>query len=106
MRSSQTLWISSRRNSLPDLDRGAAASQVATARLLLLANQLELLASLVNFGALFGFLMLHVAVIVSAIIAYVLINMATPAKIAGISWLIVGTGMVLVANRTRTAAST
>jgi len=94
---------------------------------LVLANQLELLASLVNFGALFGFLMLHVAVIVhyalrltsrdwlrhllvpligSAIIAYVLVNMAAPAKIAGISWLIVGTGMLLVANRARTAAQT
>jgi len=94
---------------------------------LLLANELELLASLVNFGALFGFLMLHMAVIVhyrlrlksrdwlrhllmpligAAIIAYVLINMATPAKIAGISWLIVGSGVLLVANRMRTAAST
>jgi amino acid transporter len=93
---------------------------------LLLANELELLASLVNFGALFGFLMLHVAVIAhyagrhksrdwmrhllipltgSAIIAYVLINMATPAKIAGISWLVVGIGMVFVSKRTRVAAA-
>jgi amino acid transporter len=93
---------------------------------LLLANELELLASLVNFGALFGFLMLHVAVIAhyavrhksrewmrhlltpltgAAIIAYVLINMATAAKIAGISWLVVGIGMVLIAKRTRAAAA-
>jgi amino acid transporter len=91
---------------------------------LLLANELELLASLVNFGALFGFLMLHVAVIVhyalrhksrdwmrhllmpligSAVIASVLINMATPAKIAGITWLIVGAGMLLVGPQRRAA---
>ena len=91
---------------------------------LLLANELELLASLVNFGALFGFLMLHVAVIAhyavrhksrdwmrhllipltgSAIIAYVLINMAIPAKMAGISWLVVGIGMVLVPKCMRVA---
>ena len=94
---------------------------------LLLANELELLASLVNFGALFGFLMLHVAVIVhyalrhksrdwmrhllmpligSAIIASVLINMATPAKVAGITWLLVGTGMLLISNRPRAATAT
>ena len=87
---------------------------------LLLAHELELLASLVNFGALFGFLMLHVAVIVHygvrgrsrdwlrhllvpltgfTIIAYVLIHMATPAKIAGISRLVVGAGMLLVSRR-------
>jgi len=93
---------------------------------LLLANELELLASLVNFGALFGFLVLHVAVIAhytlrqrsrdwmrhllvpligSAIIAYVLINMATPAKIAGLCWLAVGTGVLLVSKRTRAAAA-
>jgi amino acid transporter len=93
---------------------------------LLLANQLELLASLVSFGALFGFLMLHLAVIVhyvlrqksrdwlrhllmpligSAIIASVLINMATPAKIAGIAWLVVGVAAVLLANRTRLRAA-
>jgi len=86
---------------------------------LLLAHELELLASLVNFGALFGFLMLHAAVIVHyrlrtrshdwlrhllvpltgfMIIGYVLIHMATPAKIAGICWLAVGAG-VLVASR-------
>jgi amino acid transporter len=87
---------------------------------LLLAHELELLTSLVNFGALFGFLMLHVAVIVHywlgggsrdwlrhllvpftgfTIIAYVLIHMATPAKIAGICWLVVGGGMLLVSRR-------
>jgi len=87
---------------------------------LLLAHELELLASLVNFGALFGFLMLHVAVIVHyslrggsrdwrrhllvpftgfMIIAYVLIHMATPAKIAGVSWLVIGAGVLIVSTR-------
>lgn len=93
---------------------------------LLLAHELALLASLVNFGALFGFLMLHVAVIVHysvrggsrdwlrhllmpclgiAIIAYVLIHMATPAKIAGISWLVIGAGLLFLSDR-GTAATT
>jgi amino acid transporter len=92
---------------------------------LMLANELELLTSLVNFGALFGFLMLHVAVIVHflwrcrshdwlrhlltpligfAIIAYVLSNMATPAKLAGIAWLVMGTGTLLVSRRTHAVA--
>ena len=92
---------------------------------LLLASELELLSSLVNFGALFGFLMLHVAVIVHyrlrrrsrdwfrhlltpligiAIIAYVLINMATAAKIAGITWLMIGAGVLFGARRARPPA--
>ena len=87
---------------------------------MLLAHELELLASLVNFGALFGFLMLHVAVIVHyrlrgrsrdwprhllvplvgfLIIGYVLIHMATPAKIAGVGWLVVGAGVLIVSTR-------
>ena len=89
---------------------------------LLLAHELELLASLVNFGALFGFLMLHVAVIVHyrvrrrsrdwlrhllipsvgfTVIACVLIRMATPAKIAGLIWLVVGAGLLLLSGRRR-----
>src|SRR5262249_48563669 len=77
----------------------------------LLANQLELLTSLVNFGALTGFLLLHLTVIVHfiwrqkskqwlkhllvpligfVVIAYVLLNMALPAKIAGLIWLAIG----------------
>ncbi len=76
-----------------------------------LADQLGLLVSMINFGALTGFLMLHLSVIVHfmwrqrstqwikhllvpligfVIIAYVLLNMALPAKIAGIVWLFVG----------------
>jgi amino acid transporter len=88
---------------------------------LLLAQELELLVSLVNFGALFGFLMLHAAVIVHyrrsgsrdwlrrlvapligfAIIASVLIHMARPAKIAGVCWLAVGAAVLLLSTRRR-----
>jgi amino acid transporter len=84
---------------------------------LILANELQLLTSMVNFGALTGFLLLHASVIVHfmwrrrsrdwvrhllfpltgfVIIAYVLVNMATPAKVAGLSWLIVGAAALLV----------
>jgi amino acid transporter len=80
------------------------------------ANQLELLTAMVNFGALTGFLLLHASVIVHfmwrkkskqwgrhllvpligfIIIAYVLVNMALPAKIAGISWLTVGIAVLI-----------
>jgi len=78
---------------------------------LLLVSQVDLLASMVNFGALTGFLMLHLSVMVQfmwrqkskdwlrhllapligfLIIAYVLLNMASLAKLAGIAWLTVG----------------
>jgi amino acid transporter len=89
-----------------------------------MANQIEMLTSMVNFGALTGFLMLHVSVIVHfmwrqksndylrhllvpligfAIISYVLVNMALLAKAAGIAWLAVGVvaliGLKLSARR-------
>ena len=78
---------------------------------LALANQLLLLISMVSFGALTGFLMLHISVIVHfvlrqkskdwlrhlvvpligiAIVSYVLVNMAVEAKIAGLAWLAIG----------------
>jgi amino acid transporter len=78
---------------------------------LALANQLFLLISMVSFGALTGFLLLHVSVIVHfawrqkskdwlrhlvvpligfAINGYVLLNMAAEAKVAGFAWLAVG----------------
>ena len=84
---------------------------------LLLVNQLELLASMVNFGALTGFLFVHLSVIVQfivrhkgrrwirhllvplfgfTIVAYVLINAAGPAKIAGLCWLILGGGAFMM----------
>jgi len=82
-----------------------------------LANHVELLASMVNFGALSGFLLLHVSVIVHfawrrrstnwprhllapliglAIIAYVLLSMSLQAKIAGGVWLLAGIVALLV----------
>ncbi len=84
---------------------------------LLLVNQLELLTSMVNFGALTGFLCVHLSVIVHfmvrrksrrwirhlvvpvlgfIIVAYVLINAAGPAKIAGLCWLSLGGGAFML----------
>ncbi len=76
-----------------------------------LVDELELLASMVSFGALLGFVMLHLAVMAHflgregsrswlrhlavpivglAIIVYVLFNAQSDAKIAGISWMVAG----------------
>ncbi len=76
-----------------------------------MVSQLKLLVSLVNFGALFGFLMLHLSVIIHfvwrnrsrrwimhllvpalgfAVVAYVLVCTDPLAKIAGGIWLAVG----------------
>ena len=92
----------------------AAIILVAVVNLILglaLANQLLLIISMVSFGALTGFLLLHLSVIVHfmwrqksgnwlqhlvvpligiVIVGYVLLNMAIEAKIAGIAWLAVG----------------
>ncbi|HEY4941541.1 MAG TPA: APC family permease [Rhizomicrobium sp.] len=78
---------------------------------LLMVEQLELLTSMVSFGALLGFLVLHVSVVAHfvlrggsrnwarhlaapgigfAIVAYVLWNAEANAKIAGLSWLAAG----------------
>jgi len=89
----------------------------------LLVNQLELLASMVNFGALMGFLSLHLSVIIHfmvrqksphwirhllvpiigfVIVAYVLINTGGSAKVAGLCWLSLGGGaFVLLKLRAR-----
>jgi len=82
---------------------------------LFFVGQVGLLSSLVNFGALFSFLMLHVSVVVYfvvknrartfglhllspligfAIIAYVLVNADVHAKIGGLVWL--GIGVVIL----------
>jgi len=82
-----------------------------------MVDQLELLTSMVNFGALFGFLALHVSVLVwymlrqrsrrwfshlispllgFAIVGYVLLNAQTNAKIAGLVWLGVGVVVLVV----------
>jgi len=84
---------------------------------LLLVDQLELLSSMVSFGALLGFLLLHVSVIAHfvwrqksrdwlrhlvspaigfVIIGYVLLNAETPAKIAGGCWMAAGLVMFVV----------
>ena len=84
---------------------------------LLLVNRLELLSSMVSFGALLGFLLLHCSVIAYAlrrkafrqwfqyllvpaigflIIAYVLVNAQVNAKLAGGGWLIVGAAVLVI----------
>jgi amino acid transporter len=84
---------------------------------LVFVGQIQTLSSLVNFGALFSFLMLHVTVVVYylakrhthrwgihlavpvigfAIIGYVLYNADTAAKIGGLCWLAVGLIILLV----------
>ncbi len=86
-----------------------------------MVNQLELLTSLVNFGALVGFLALHMSVLIwfvvkqkkwiwfshlvspligFSIMAYVLMNAQANAKIAGLAWLGVGV-VVLVITKMR-----
>jgi len=81
---------------------------------------------MVNFGALSGFLMLHLSVIVHfmwyqksrdwlwhllvpligfVIIAYVMFNMALAAKVAGIGWLVVGVVALITFKWTRSQAT-
>ena len=88
---------------------------------LFLVNQLELLTSMVNFGALTGFLALHLSVVVHfmvrqrsrrwirhlvvpligfAIVAYVLINAQANAKLAGLTWMAVGLATVVFLKAT------
>jgi amino acid transporter len=87
---------------------------------LLLVDQLELLSSMVSFGALLGFLLLQISVIAHfvwreksrnwllhlvvpaigfAIIAYVLVNAETNAKLAGAGWLVLGLIVFLTLKR-------
>jgi amino acid transporter len=86
-----------------------------------MVNQLELLTSMVNFGALTGFLALHLSVMVHflmrrksrdwarhllvpaigfAIVAYVLVNAEANAKIAGSIWMSVGLAVVIALKLT------
>jgi amino acid transporter len=85
-----------------------------------MVDQLELLTSMVSFGALLGFLMLQVCVVAHfvwreksrnwfrhlispaiafAIIAYVLINADNNAKIAGICWMLAGAAIYITLKR-------
>ncbi len=87
---------------------------------ILLVDKLELLTSMVSFGALVGFLLLHVSVMAwflwrkqsrdwlrhlvlpsigLAVIATVLVNAETNAKIAGVLWMIGGLVLFVVLRR-------
>ena len=89
-------------------------SAISAVLVLFFVGQIDLIAALVNFGALFGFMMLHLAVIVYyvvrkkshnyllhlvvpilgfLIIGYVLLNAAPQAKIGGVIWLVLGAGV-------------
>ncbi len=95
-------------------------SVISAVLVLFFVGQINLITSLVNFGALFGFMLLHVSVIVHylvrkrsknyllhlvvpvvgfLIIGYVLVNADILAKIGGIVWLIVGLGVYLFYRR-------
>jgi amino acid transporter len=119
---SRLLFSMSRDRQLPAFLSTISSRKVPVAALLVVSalslvlvlffvGQIALISSLVNFGALFGFCLLHVSVIwyyvvrqksrnyllhlvVPAvgflIIAYVLINADALAKIGGIAWLAVG----------------
>jgi amino acid transporter len=95
----------------------AAVGLVTLVLGLLLVSQLELLSSMVSFGALLGFFLLHCSVIAHGwrtgqlqkwvrflvaptiglvIIAYVLVNAQKNAQIAGVGWLAFGVVILLV----------
>ena len=110
----------------------AAIVSVAAVNLVMgfvFANQLVTLISMVTFGALSGFLLLHVSVIVHfvwrqrsrdwlrhllvpvigfAINGYILLNMAVDAKLAGVAWLAIGVlaliGLKLAGRRVKLTA--
>jgi amino acid transporter len=86
---------------------------------LVFANRLEMLTSLVSFGALVGFLLLHVSVIVhfwwrersgrwvmhlsvpvvgAAVVLFVLANMSRNAQIVGVLWLAAGFAVSLASR--------
>jgi amino acid transporter len=107
-------------------DRAIILTAVITLALgLFLVDQLELLTSMVNFGALTGFLALHLSVMIHfmlrqksrrwfrhllspmigfAIVAYVLVNAQANAKVAGLCWMAVGLATVLILKATGRAA--
>ena len=83
---------------------------------LFFVGQIDLISSLVNFGALFGFMLLHLSVIVLymvrrrsrnyvlhlavpvigfLIIGYVLFNANMEAKVGGLVWLVIGAAVFL-----------
>lgn len=91
-------------------------SALSAVLVLFFVGQIDLISSLVNFGALFGFMMLHIAVIVHylvrkksrnyllhlvvpvigfLVIGYVLLNAAVEAKVGGLVWLVIGAAVFL-----------
>ncbi|MCU1424376.1 MAG: amino acid permease, partial [Microbacteriaceae bacterium] len=124
---SRLLYSMSRDRQLPKFLRKINKRQVPQAAILVVSGlsailvlffvgQINLIASLVNFGALFGFMMLHLSVIVHyivrkksknyllhlvvpvvgfLIIGYVLLNANVEAKVGGIVWLVIGAGVFL-----------
>lgn len=133
---SRLLFSMSRDRQLPHFLSRISARQVPIAAILVVSalsivlvlffvGQIGLISSLVNFGALFAFCMLHVSVawyylgrrksknyllhlVVPAlgfvIIAYVLYNADSLAKIGGIVWLAIG-AVVFLINRVRRVGS-
>lgn len=96
-------------------------SVISAVLVLFFVGQIDVISALVNFGALFGFLLLHVSVVVHyvvrrkstnyllhlvvptvgfLIIGYVLLNAAAEAKIGGIVWLIIGAGVFAYYRKT------
>src|SRR6478609_1926644 len=96
-------------------------SAISLVLVLFFVGQIGLISSLVNFGALFGFCLLHLSVIWYyvvrqksknyllhlvvptigfLIIGYVLINADALAKIGGIVWLVIG-GIIFITNMIR-----
>ena len=103
-----------------------AVSALSAVLVLFFVGQIDLIASLVNFGALFGFMMLHISVVVLyifkqksknyllhlvvpvlgfLIIGYVMWNAAAAAKIGGIVWLVIGACVFAYYRRTGRNAS-
>ena len=91
-------------------------SAISAVLVLFFVGQIDLISSLVNFGALFGFMLLHLSVIVLyivrrksrnfllhlavpavgfLIIGYVLFNANVEAKVGGLVWLVLGAGVFL-----------
>lgn len=135
---SRLLYSMSRDRQLPSFLSKISARQVPMAAILVVSvlsivlvlffvGQIALISSLVNFGALFGFCMLHISVawyylvrqksknyllhlVVPAmgltIIGYVLVNADPLAKIGGLVWLAIG-AVVFVVNvlRSRSASA-
>lgn len=124
---SRLLYSMSRDRQLPAFLRKINARKVPQNAILLVSalsavlvlffvGQIDLISSLVNFGALFGFMLLHLSVIVLyivrrksrnfllhlavpavgfLIIGYVLFNANVEAKVGGLVWLVLGAGVFL-----------